>query len=403
MMRTNKGIVMSSDCHGKKKTGLYIHIPFCERKCSYCGFLSFPCKGDDPAAEEYVHSLIHRIKAYGAEMRDSYVCDSVFIGGGTPSILSSYQMEMIMESIRDSFVLLQDAEITSESNPNSLSAEKLSAWRKAGINRLSIGFQSTDDKILKLLGRVHSGLQCFRAFEMARDAGFDNINIDLMSAVAGQTDEILLKSLEDVCNLGPEHISCYSLQIEEGTEFYRLYKDGVYPEVSGEGADRMYLLTAEYLAEHGYSRYEISNFAKKGYECRHNLKYWNMDSYTGIGPGASGFIENRRYSETENLGKWMNNAETEEKPFSGIINSCCEETEEDSIATFVITGMRKAEGISLKEFRNRYGKEFSEFYKNIMPYLREEESAGNISMSDERIALTEKGILISNDILCEFV
>ena len=275
-----------------QKLELYIHIPFCVQKCAYCDFLSAPA--NDAAKAEYVDALKKEIQRY-REVASSYQVSSVFVGGGTPSILSCEQMGEIFKMLRQVFTIDRDAEITIEANPGTVTEEKLEGWKQAGINRISFGLQSVNNEELKMLGRIHTYEEFRESYDMARQAGFDNINIDLISAIPGQTVKSWEHTLRTVAELHPEHISAYSLIIEEGTRFYQWYGKGQtdqekYPPLPDEDAERqMYERTEGILEEYGFHRYEISNYAREGKECRHNLGYWSRVEYLGIGLGASSF------------------------------------------------------------------------------------------------------------------
>lgn len=385
----------------KEKLGIYIHIPFCEQKCSYCGFLSFP-KGKD-VREQYVKGLVKKIEKWSVDVGDRYIVDTVFIGGGTPSLLSEKEITDIMNSLKGGFNLSCDAEITIESNPNSLTMEKLKCYLENGINRLSMGIQSMDDRILKTLGRIHTAREGEKAYYLARKAGFKNINLDLMFAISGQTMDIFKDTLKKVTVMNPDHISFYSLQIEEGTKFYEDYKNEKYQFIDDEMMNEMYMMASDYLKQQGYEKYEISNAAKDGKVCRHNLKYWSMSPFLGIGLGASGFIENYRYEEAMDLNEWLTEARESQSELDRVKIACQEETIEEQMSTFVITGMRRTKGISKEEFAGLFHRDFTEVYGPLMGYIEEEVKRGNLIHENGLIRFTDKGMLVSNDILCEFV
>ena len=335
--------------------GLYIHIPFCVRKCRYCDFLSAPAC--DSEREAYLKSLHGQIKAIGERLRQKksgkhYIVDSIFIGGGTPSLLSSDQMQALMDVVRESFYVADDAEITAECNPGTVTRKKLCAYKRAGINRLSIGLQSADNEELALLGRIHTWEEFLDTFKAARNACFTNINIDIMSALPGQTVLSYQNTLTSVLALHPEHISAYSLIIEEGTPFFDEYgetdcakkkkKDAAKLLPSEDEVVQMDELTWKLLGEAGYEHYEISNYAKEGMECRHNLGYWERKNYLGLGLGASSLLDNRRYSNTENLREYTECAGQPEK----IRKNTEHLTEEEQMEEFIFLGLRKMNGIS---------------------------------------------------------
>lgn len=366
-----------------KKLGIYIHIPFCLSKCKYCGFYSH---GGSTKAEqeEYLKSLLDDIEEYGREYGDRYTVDTVFIGGGTPSILPASYIGKILERIRASFCVEDNAEISMESNPATLNRDKLTAYRSYGVNRLSIGLQSMDGGCLKRLGRAHTAEDFLQNFSEARTAGFDNINVDLMFAVPGHTMEIWEDTLSRVIELSPEHISFYSLQIEEGTPFYDMYRRGEFDQISDELDREMYHRAIARLKEAGYEHYEISNCAKPGRECRHNLKYWSMEDYLGIGSTASSYMEGVRFAEAP-------------------LMEFHENTIEDDMSEFVFTGLRKTTGIDLHEFKERFGREFWDVYADRRAELEEFFRCGQIVEKDGNLRLTEDGIDISNGIMAVFV
>ena len=380
MMKTNK-----------EKLGIYIHIPFCVRKCNYCGFLSF--KSTAEMRRQYVDTLITKIHKWSKRVGDNYIVDTVFIGGGTPSLLNEKEIKDILDSLKTAFSFDDNPEITIESNPNSLTESKLKCYLENGINRLSIGVQSMDNKVLKTLGRMHTAKEAITAFKLARTVGFKNINIDLMFAISGQTSEIFKDTLEQVIHLNPDHISFYSLQIEEGTQFYEDYKKEKYEFIDDDKMNEMYLMASNILKENNYEKYEISNAAKNGKYCRHNLKYWSMAPFLGIGLGASGYFEGQRYQEPDQYEKWQQ----EDFP-KGFI-----EPLEDQMSTYVITAMRRAEGINQGEFYKLFGKQLKDVYGHLIPYLNEQAKKGNLIFKDGVLKFTDQGMLVSNDILCEFV
>ncbi len=307
-MIKNKGTKKEA---GKKPLELYIHIPFCIRKCAYCDFLSAPAAPE--VQEAYVGQLLQEIAA-SKKLPEDYEAVTVFFGGGTPGILKGELLCSILRALRDRFSVREDAEITVEANPGTVNRDKLVQYREAGVNRISLGLQSADNQELKLLGRIHTWEQFLESFQLARETGFRNINVDLMSALPGQTTESVHRTLERVLTLSPEHISAYSLILEEGTPFYKRYEG--HPELlpSEEEERQMYYDTRDRLCACGYEHYEISNFAKPGYACRHNLGYWERTDYKGFGLGAASLLENVRYTNQTDLTEYLkgNFAGTEE-------------------------------------------------------------------------------------------
>ena len=365
--------------------GVYIHIPFCVRKCPYCGFYSQPVK----SAEElraYTDRILTEIDEFCSEQRDGYVVDSIFFGGGTPSIMPAECIEKILSVINKSFYVTQDCEITLEANP--CTVREL----PSGVNRLSIGVQSFDDDVLKTLGRVHTATEAEDAFKAARAAGFDNINLDLMFGIPRQTMEQWVRTLEKAIELNPEHISFYSLQIEEGTPYLERFGRGEFDELPDEVDREMYHTAIRLLKDAGYKHYEISNAAKPGFECRHNLKYWTGKPYIGFGDSAASYIGGARYT-------MMNG---ERKDF--YINSTF-----DDVSECAFTGLRLTSGLNYGEFKSKFGIEFREAFADRWEELKEFFDSGALveyvdaEGTPMRLALTEKGIDISNRIMAIFV
>lgn len=361
-----------------KPLELYIHIPFCKKKCNYCDFLSAPADRRERAA--YVESLCQKIRSF-RELAEAYCVATIFVGGGTPSILSAWQMEQIFKAVKETFRLESSAEITIEMNPGTVNADKLTAYKEMGVNRLSIGLQSTDDRELAALGRIHTYGQFLETYSMARAAGFQNINIDLMSAIPHQTRESYEKTLRRTAGLAPEHISAYSLIIEEGTPFYEKYREEKNAsDLPDEDTERrMYEDTRRILKEHGYHRYEISNYAKEGFECRHNLGYWERAEYLGIGTGAASLIENRRFTEGEE---------------PDILSR------EEQMSEYMFLGLRKIKGVSKSRFREEFGSSMEKIYGNVLEDMKKK---GLMEEEGDYVRLTERGIDISNYVMSEFL
>jgi oxygen-independent coproporphyrinogen-3 oxidase len=336
---------------------LYLHIPFCVKKCAYCDFLSFPAGREEQSA--YVEALLDEINKSLERGRAT----TIFFGGGTPSLLPGEEISRIMDAIRKKYEISADAEITLEANPGTITLEKLRAWKGAGINRLSMGLQSTENEELRNLGRIHTCEVFLQGYEMARTAGFENINIDLMSSLPGQSPESWRRTLKRVVDLEPEHISAYSLIIEEGTPFYDLYEEDVLRRERGETSillpteeeeRQMYYDTKEILETYGYHRYEISNYAKTGYECRHNCGYWKRVNYRGYGLGASSLLDNVRFKNTSDLQKYLNREFLREE--EEIL------TDREQMAEFMFLGLRLMEGISRHEFEETFGRPYDAVY-----------------------------------------
>ncbi len=374
---------------------IYIHIPFCVKKCVYCDFLSGP--QDEKTIEQYVVSLLDEIRAHGS--KSSYEVISIFIGGGTPSVLEEPQIKQVMETLHDVFQIKQDAEITIEANPGTVTREKLLTYRACGVNRISFGLQSTNNEELKLLGRIHTYEEFLESFRLARECGFDNINVDLISAIPKQTLASWEETLQNVIKLNPEHISAYSLIVEEGTPFAKVYGEGCPGEKDlpdEEEERKIYYRTEELLKAAGYHRYEISNYAKEGKECRHNLGYWERKEYLGIGLGSASLIDNTRYSNTADLARYIKEAKQPEKIQEDIqVLSTQGQMEE-----FMFLGLRKMEGISEREFTENFCLNIEECYGHQIEKLLKE---GLLQKRDGRIMLTRRGIDISNYVFAEFL
>ncbi|MGI6095845.1 MAG: radical SAM family heme chaperone HemW [Lachnospiraceae bacterium] len=377
----------------KQEMGLYLHIPFCMQKCAYCDFLSW---ADSPQKQEmYVQALVKEIQSY-KEMAENYRVPTVFLGGGTPSILASEQTARIMEALHEVFSIEQDAEITTEANPGTVDKEKLCTYRSCGMNRISFGLQSAEEADLKMLGRIHSWETFLESYEMARNTGFSNMNVDLISAIPGQSAEAWRKNLEKVTALEPEHISAYSLIVEEGTPFYEMQEKGVLSLPDEEEERQMYEDTGTMLQEAGYQQYEISNYAKPGMECRHNCSYWKRKNYLGLGLGSASLLENRRFHNTRDWTVYMEN--------SGHPVRMREEEEvlsvQEQMEEFMFLGLRMTDGISGSRFYQLYGKTVEEVYG---PVIDKYETMGFLGRAGDRIFLSRAGISVSNVILSEFL
>lgn len=403
----------------KKELELYLHIPFCARKCAYCDFLSF--QAPDRVYQEYVDKLIEEIYGQSGNFAE-YCVSTVFVGGGTPSILPAYLMEALFGALHECFDIAEDAEITIEANPGTLTMEKLEVYRQSGVNRLSLGLQSADDQELRYLGRIHSYKDFLKSFQRAREAGFTNINIDLMSALPGQDLHSWKTTLRKVMMLKPEHISAYSLIIEEGTPFYDRFAEeddpGVrnaqklkdasevaayaavmtLPDLPGEDADReMYHLTKEMMAAQGYQRYEISNYAKPGYECRHNLGYWTGVEYLGLGLGASSYTYGYRYHNTRDLKEYLSLNLYEAGAAARDIHLL---SVEERMEEFMFLGLRRMEGVSGGEFADRFGQNLWHVYGDVMEKL---EKQGLLVIDTPKVRLSDLGVDVSNAALSEFL
>lgn len=383
-----------------KNLELYIHIPFCLKKCAYCDFLSFSC--DEKTQIAYADALIQEIEYYGPKMKE-YQVSTIFVGGGTPTWLDENKMLEILDAIYSYFNVSQDAEVTMECNPGTVTAAKLEKYRRAGVNRLSIGLQSADDEELALLGRIHTYKQFLNTYEMARNAGFYNINIDLISGIPYQTAEKFLRSLQKVTALKPNHISVYSLIVEEGTLFYETYKFDLVKQEAGMQTEmlptedevyRITKLTQQFLAKAGYEQYEISNFAKPGFACEHNIGYWTRENYLGLGLGAASLIENVRYSNTTDLYEYIEGAGTDLHVTTDVL------ARKSQMEEFMFLGLRMKEGVTRAKFQECFGIQIEGVYKDALEHLKEQ---GLLEMRAGRIYLTEKGQDLSNYALAQFL
>ena len=371
---------------------LYLHMPFCVRKCAYCDFLSFPSGAE--TQRMYAKRLMEDIDVMGKRYGEIPV-ETIFIGGGTPSVPDSGLIVEIMEHVRHAFHVADGAEISMEANPGTVTREKLTDYRKAGINRLSFGLQSANDRELKLLGRIHTWAEFLESFTLARECGFANLNIDLMSALPGQTCESWKETLSRVTELDPEHISAYSLIIEEGTPFGERYgsEEGrkLLPDEDSER--EMYHETKRFLKDCGYERYEISNYAKPGRECRHNIGYWTGVPYLGLGLGASSYLDGCRFTVNPDMKQYL-----EEKP--GMFVDIEKLTKKDMEEEFFYVGLRMTAGVSLSEFERRFGISAKEVYPGLMETFVKEKAA---RFEGDRFVLTDYGLDVSNYIMAQFL
>ena len=361
------------------------------KKCEYCDFLSGPASRK--RQREYVEALCREIQAYGScEEFAAYEVCSIFFGGGTPSILPGEWMIEIMQVIYQSFDVMKEAEISIEANPGTVTEEKLCQYRKAGVNRISFGCQSTHNEELKMLGRIHTWEEFLESYQMARAAGFTNINVDLMSGLPSQSLDTWENSLKKVALLGPEHISAYSLIIEEGTPF-AMRKLNLPDE---EEERQMYENTAKILGNYGYYQYEISNYAKEGYACKHNCGYWTRTEYLGLGIGSASLVNETRFSNTSDMDFYLQ--------FSAEPSKIHEEvqvlSETEQMEEFMFLGLRMIEGVSKVEFLRKFGKTIEEIYGAV---IQKYVGFGFLEWNQEYLRLTRSGISVSNQILADFI
>lgn len=398
---------------------IYIHIPFCVKKCDYCDFLSAPA--DLETKEKYVEALINEIKLNKNKMSE-YVVDTVFIGGGTPSLLEENQISKIMSVLRDNCNMSENPEITIECNPGTITESKLCEYKKSGINRISFGLQSANDQELKSIGRIHNYAGFLESYNLARKCGFDNINVDLMSALPGQTLKSYEETLNKVVRLEPEHISAYSLIVEENTLMYDRVKKaqikGINILPDEESERKMYYLTNNILRSNGYRKYEISNYSKPGKECKHNIGYWQRKEYLGFGIGAASLYKENRYNNISDINKYIevltnnikensinnvgNSSEVENQVniLNSIVKNLQQLTERDRMEEFMFLGLRMMEGVSMEKFERYFGKPYMEVYGKVQKKMEDKRFLIN---DNGYVKLTEFGIDLSNYVMSEFL
>lgn len=374
--------------------GLYIHVPFCAQKCNYCDFNSYKIEEKNQKTD-YLISIRKEMELYKEEFK-SKEFTSVFLGGGTPSILTPEELTTLMENIYSNFNIGKDAEITMECNPGTLDKAKLKAIKSLGINRLSMGLQVTQDHHLKYIGRIHTYEQFEKNYKDAIEVGINNINVDLMYSLPNQSFDEWKETLNKIINLNPSHISAYSLILEEGTKFYDMYLNKEF-ELNDEEVDiNIYNYTIDTLYKNGYHQYEISNYSKEGYECKHNIVYWQCDNYLGLGPGASGYINNYRYSNICDIKGYNKCLEYDKRPIEekNILSK------KDEMEEFIFMGLRMNKGINLDEFYKRFNIDFKHRYNDILGKLK---NLNLIIEQNNNIILTQRGREISNTVFVEFI
>ncbi|MBR5287383.1 MAG: radical SAM family heme chaperone HemW [Clostridia bacterium] len=369
---------------------VYIHIPFCVKKCAYCDFASYGGCMEQMGA--YVDAVCREIRAQAALFGKRRV-KTVFFGGGTPTLMTGEQVQRVMDALGTHFYIEETAEITMEGNPGTLTAERLRAYQAAGVNRLSIGVQSMDDGLLAAIGRIHTTAQAVQAVRLAREAGFDNLNLDLMYGLPGQTAQIWRETLEAALALAPEHLSCYSLILEEGTPLCAAVRAGTCaPLPDEEEMDAMDALTAKLLDAAGYTRYEVSNWAKPGRQCRHNIVYWECEPYLGVGAAAHGEVDGMRFEHTADIGEYIKNCE----------NPAClnrpegNNTREDRMFERAMMGLRMICGMDAQRFAQDFGQEPQTVWQRTIPQMIRD---GLMVMTKERLALTRRGMDVMNGVL----
>ena len=386
-----------------KNLGIYLHIPFCKKKCYYCDFISY-CN-EEKNINTYIECMQKEIEFKSLELNkfsknnnEYFEIDTIYIGGGTPSFIDSKYISELLSSIKKFFNVKENCEITIEVNPDSASLEKLIEYKKSGINRISIGLQSTKDKLLKEIGRVHNFEQFKSSYNNIKNAGFNNINVDLMIGLPGQNIKDVNKSLEEVINLNLPHISVYSLILEEKTKLFKEFEQDNLKLPDEELERKMYWFVKEKLEEKGFVQYEISNYSKIGKESKHNLNCWNQNEYLGIGISAHSFFNNIRFSNTENLKEYINNIYNEDYKNNQIIHEIL--SLEDKKKEFMILGLRKIEGVEIKKFKERFCENPIFIFKNQINKLV---LKNLIEIDGDFIKLTNKGLDFANIVWEEFI
>ena len=379
-----------------KSIGIYIHIPFCKQKCKYCDFTSFSCMEDK--YDDYFKCLVQEITEKSEELEQDVEIDTIYIGGGTPSIVPAEYIENVINLISQKYKVSKNVEITIEVNPGTVDKEKLERYINTGINRLSIGLQSTNDDLLKMLGRIHTYKEFEDVFEEARQVGFQNINVDLMIGLPNQTIEDVQESLEKIIKKSPEHISVYSLIVEEDTKIYDLIESGEL-ELPSEDLEReMYWKVRNVLLESGYNHYEISNLAKDGYESKHNSNCWKQHSYLGFGIAAHSYYDGIRYSNITDIKRYIENYQNGESVYNIIFHE--KQSKEQMMKEYMLLGLRKIDGVIISEFKEKFVDNPLYIYRNQLSKLVQQDL---IEVSDNSIYLTEKGLDLANVVWMEFV
>lgn len=374
--------------------GIYVHIPFCKKKCKYCDFVSFVSY--EEKYKEYIECLINEIK--NKKIENQKIVNTIYFGGGTPSILESDDIVKIIKTIKEKFEIEQNCEITIEVNPGTITKQKLEDYKNAGVNRLSIGLQSASNRVLKLIGRIHTYEEFLNTYNLAKDVGFENINVDLMLAIPTQTENELIDSVQKVIDLKPNHISLYSLILEEGTEFEEMITNGQFKLIDENIERQMYWKTKKLLELNGYNHYEISNFSKKGFESKHNMDCWNQEEYIGFGLAAHSYYNNIRFSNIDELEIYIRN----------IKNNNCEKNVEiheiqdnsSQIKEFMMLGLRKIEGVKISDFERKFRINPLFYFRFEISKLTDENL---IEVDLDNIKLTKKGLDLANQVFGEFI
>ena len=378
-----------------KELGIYIHIPFCKQKCYYCDFVSYANK--EEKIQEYIECLQKEIEMESEKYKnEEYEITTIYIGGGTPSFIDASYIERIINTIKQNYKLYENPEITIEVNPGTINEEKIRKYKDIEINRISIGLQTTKDNLLKQIGRIHTYEEFLNCYKIVKKIGIDNINVDLMLGLPNQTLEDLKEGLIEVINLKPNHISLYSLILEENTILEKMVRQNM-AKLPEEDLEReMYWTTKNILEKNGYIHYEISNFSKEGYESKHNLNCWNQKEYLGFGAAAHSYMKKTRYSNTENIEKYINQ-EMQSKQLHMVHEV---QKEEEQKKEYMLLGLRKIDGVQISSFKNKFGCNPIMEFKNELNKLTQE---GLIEIDLDQIKLTEKGIDLANIVWEEFI
>lgn len=375
------------------KTGLYIHVPFCSSKCNYCDFNSYAGKLD--FCEEYFNAMKREIEAYHDEMEFNLI-NTIFIGGGTPSCVEHKYISDILTTCRENFNITEDCEISIESNPGTLDNEKLMAYKRSGINRISIGLQACQNNLLTYLGRQHSTEDFISSIKLAKEVGINNINADVIFGIPEQTMEDWKETLKLLVDLGVTHISAYSLKIEEGTKFGHMLESGRLIQMEDELDREMYHYTIDYLKLSGFNQYEISNFSKEGYECKHNLTYWKYVDYLGLGAGAHSLLQDVRFSNEYAIEGYIKCLEKGEKP----VEERCSVDFCEKMSEYMFLGLRLTRGVSNSEFKDLFNQDMFTKYADIFDELTKNKL---IEINGENVKLTSFGLDLANQVFVKFV
>ena len=371
----------------KKKLGIYIHIPFCVKKCNYCDFNSFA--SDKDMQMNYITALCEEMKRNSEAYKD-YVVDTVFVGGGTPSILVPDLTKKFFDYLYSNYKIDSNAEISMESNPGTLTKEKAKAYKEIGINRMSLGLQSTVDSELKILGRIHTYNEFLESFMILRDERFNNINVDLMNGIPEQTFETFSNGLEIIKELNPEHISIYSLILEEGTPFYSMNL-----KLPNEEEERRMVHSIPEILGSEYHQYEISNYSKRGFECKHNIKYWKRDEYLGFGLSAASFMNETRFKNTDDIKVYLDNSDNK-----NVYTEYEVLNKDEQMSEYIILGLRMNEGVDITDFEKTFGKSVYDVYGDkIALHIKEE----LLERKNNHLFLTEKGRDLANYVWSDFL